>query len=146
MMGDILSTNTQAVATLLAQFRMQLAMLETMLIAGDEERLSESLLPIQAARKEWAQKYEKRPIDIVNSGCVRVAAWCGEARVPGDKSISHRAVMLAAIARGKSQIRGWLAAGDTEATLGAMQDLGARIDRIDANTLLIDGGTAARTA
>lgn len=64
----------------------------------------------------------------------------GEARVPGDKSISHRAVMLAAIARGKSQIRGWLAAGDTEATLGAMQDLGARIDRIDANTLLIDGG------
>lgn len=58
MMGDILSTNTQAVATLLAQFRMQLAMLETMLIAGDEERLSESLLPIQAARKEWARKYE----------------------------------------------------------------------------------------
>ncbi|MCY3575263.1 MAG: prephenate dehydrogenase/arogenate dehydrogenase family protein [Chloroflexi bacterium] len=58
MMGDILSTNRQAVATLLAQFRMQLAMLETMLIAGDEERLSESLLPIQAARKEWARKYE----------------------------------------------------------------------------------------
>ncbi|MCY4146680.1 MAG: prephenate dehydrogenase/arogenate dehydrogenase family protein [Chloroflexi bacterium] len=59
MMGDILSTNTQAVATLLAQFRMQLAMLETMLIAGDEERLGKSLLPIQAARKEWARKYEK---------------------------------------------------------------------------------------
>ena len=58
MMGDILSTNTQPVATLLARFRMQLAMLETMLIAGDEEQLSESLLPIQAARKEWARKYE----------------------------------------------------------------------------------------
>ena len=58
MMGDILSTNTQAVATLLAQFRMQLAMLETMLIAGDEDKLSESLLPIQAARREWARKYE----------------------------------------------------------------------------------------
>lgn len=64
----------------------------------------------------------------------------GEARVPGDKSISHRAVMLAALARGRSQIRGWLAAGDTEASLGAMQDLGARIERLDANTLLIDGG------
>lgn len=70
----------------------------------------------------------------------------GEARVPGDKSISHRAVMLAAIARGKSQIRGWLAAGDTEATLGAMQDLGAEIERIDANTLLIDGGTLQEPA
>ena len=60
MMGDILSTNTKAVATLLAQFRMQLAMLETMLIAGDEERLSESLQPIRSARKEWAQEYEDR--------------------------------------------------------------------------------------
>ncbi len=64
----------------------------------------------------------------------------GDVAVPGDKSISHRAVMLAAIARGRSQIRNWLAAGDTEATLGAMQALGARIERHDANTLTIDGG------
>lgn len=60
MMGDILSTNTTAVATLLAQFRMQLAMLETMLIGGDEERLSDSLQPIRQARVEWAQNYENR--------------------------------------------------------------------------------------
>ena len=60
MMGDILSTNTQAVATLLAQFRMQLAMLETMLIAGDDRRLNESLQPIRTARKEWAENYESK--------------------------------------------------------------------------------------
>ena len=64
----------------------------------------------------------------------------GEVTVPGDKSISHRAVMLAAIAQGKSQIRNWLAAGDTEATLGAMRDLNVQIERHDANTLTIDGG------
>ncbi len=58
MMGDILSTNTKAVATLLAQFRMQLAMLETLLIAGDDHRLGESLQPIRQARKEWAQNYD----------------------------------------------------------------------------------------
>lgn len=58
MMGDILSTNTKAVATLLAQFRMQLAMLETLLIAGDDHRLGQSLQPIRQARKEWAQHYE----------------------------------------------------------------------------------------
>lgn len=58
MMGDILSTNTKAVATLLAQFRMQLAMLEAMLIAGDDKQLSESLKPVRLARKEWAQNYE----------------------------------------------------------------------------------------
>jgi prephenate dehydrogenase len=60
MMGDILSTNTKAVATLLAQFRMQLAMLETMLIAGDDKNLSESLKPIRTARKEWAENYESK--------------------------------------------------------------------------------------
>ena len=60
--------------------------------------------------------------------------------MPGDKSISHRAVMLASIARGKSEIRNWLAAGDTEATLGAMSDLGASIDRHDATSLTIHGG------
>ena len=60
MMGDILSTNTKAVATLLAQFRMQLAMLETLLIAGDDHRLGESLQPIRRARKEWARNYDSR--------------------------------------------------------------------------------------
>lgn len=60
MMGDILSTNTQAVATLLAQFRMQLAMLETLLIAGDDHQLGESLQPIRQARKEWARTYDSR--------------------------------------------------------------------------------------
>jgi len=64
----------------------------------------------------------------------------GEVTVPGDKSISHRAVMLAAIAQGRSEIRNWLAAGDTEATLGAMRDLGVQIERHDANTLSIEGG------
>jgi len=58
MMGDILSTNTKAVTTLLAQFRMQLAMLETLLIAGDDQKLSDSLQPLRRARKEWAENYE----------------------------------------------------------------------------------------
>ncbi len=64
----------------------------------------------------------------------------GSTTIPGDKSLSHRAVMLGSIAAGSSHIRNWLAAGDTEATLGAMTDLGARIERQDAHTMLIHGG------
>lgn len=60
MMGDILSTNTKAVATLLAQFRMQLAILETMLISGDNLHLTEALKPIRTARKNWAENYENK--------------------------------------------------------------------------------------
>lgn len=59
MMGDILSTNTEAVATLLALFRMQLAILEAMLISHDEQHLAESLHPIREQRIEWAKTREK---------------------------------------------------------------------------------------
>jgi 3-phosphoshikimate 1-carboxyvinyltransferase len=52
----------------------------------------------------------------------------GTITVPGDKSISHRAVMLAAIANGRSHIRNWLPAGDTIATLEAVQSLGSHIE------------------
>jgi 3-phosphoshikimate 1-carboxyvinyltransferase len=52
----------------------------------------------------------------------------GEVTVPGDKSISHRAIMLAALAEGTSTIRGWLPAGDTLATLEAFRALGVQIE------------------
>ncbi|RMG90603.1 MAG: 3-phosphoshikimate 1-carboxyvinyltransferase [Chloroflexi bacterium] len=51
----------------------------------------------------------------------------GTITIPGDKSISHRAVMLAAIAEGVSQIRNWLPAGDTLATLHAVQAMGVPV-------------------
>lgn len=60
MMGDILSTNTRAVATLLAMFRVQLATLETMLISGDHEHLIQSLLPVRQARLNWVEQYENK--------------------------------------------------------------------------------------
>ncbi len=51
----------------------------------------------------------------------------GTITVPGDKSISHRAVMLAAIADGVSVVRDWLPAGDTLATLDVIQSLGIQV-------------------
>lgn len=64
----------------------------------------------------------------------------GKTRVPGDKSISHRAILLGMLANGTSEIRGWLNAGDTEATLSAARTLGLEIERHDENTLTIHGG------
>lgn len=57
MMGDIVSTNTQAIAVVLAQFRVQLALLEKMLIGRDEVHLTEALEPIRESRIEWAKTY-----------------------------------------------------------------------------------------
>lgn len=52
----------------------------------------------------------------------------GHCRVPGDKSISHRAVMLAALAEGESRFMGFLAGADTLATAAAFRAMGVRID------------------
>ena len=67
MMGDILSTNTQAVATLLAMFRMHLAQIEAMLISRDDQRLAATLLPTREARLQWIHDYENGAING-NSG------------------------------------------------------------------------------
>jgi 3-phosphoshikimate 1-carboxyvinyltransferase len=64
----------------------------------------------------------------------------GTTRVPGDKSISHRAILMGALAQGTTQVRDWLAAGDTEATLACARALGVPIERHDKHTLTIHGG------
>ncbi len=63
----------------------------------------------------------------------------GTISVPGDKSISHRAVLFGMLGQGETQVRGWLAAGDTEASLRAVQSLGVKVDRHDKHTLTILG-------
>jgi 3-phosphoshikimate 1-carboxyvinyltransferase len=52
----------------------------------------------------------------------------GELVVPGDKSISHRAIMLAAVADGTSRIDGFLEGADTRTTAAIFGELGVRID------------------
>ena len=56
------------------------------------------------------------------------AALRGRVRVPGDKSVSHRALMLAAIAEGTSTIEGFLEGEDTLATARILGQLGVRIE------------------
>ncbi len=52
----------------------------------------------------------------------------GSIRVPGDKSISHRTLLLGALAEGTSQARGWLLAGVTQAMLRCVRELGVVVD------------------
>lgn len=63
----------------------------------------------------------------------------GRARVPGDKSISHRALLLGAIAAGKSRVEGFLPAADCQATLGAVRALGVEVEEHSPTTLTVHG-------
>jgi len=63
----------------------------------------------------------------------------GNVRVPGDKSVSHRALMLAAIADGESRISGFLEGEDTRATAAVLAQLGVRIETPSAGERVVHG-------
>jgi 3-phosphoshikimate 1-carboxyvinyltransferase len=63
----------------------------------------------------------------------------GRVRVPGDKSISHRALILGALAVGTTRITGLLEGEDVLNTAKAMRALGARIERTGAGAWQVDG-------
>ncbi|MET0256506.1 MAG: 3-phosphoshikimate 1-carboxyvinyltransferase [Luteibacter sp.] len=63
----------------------------------------------------------------------------GEITVPGDKSISHRAIMLAALAEGRSQVDGFLEGEDTRATARVFEQLGVRIETPSASERVVHG-------
>ncbi|MGY4398142.1 3-phosphoshikimate 1-carboxyvinyltransferase [Sphingomonas sp. UYAg733] len=75
-----------------------------------------------------------RPLEITNSGPL-----VGRVTVPGDKSISHRALMLSALAVGESRIEGLLEGEDVLATAAALRAMGADIVRDDDGIWTVHG-------
>ena len=63
----------------------------------------------------------------------------GEVMVPGDKSISHRAIMLAALADGASRIEGFLESGDAQATEAIFGQMGVRIEAPSPGVRIVHG-------
>lgn len=63
----------------------------------------------------------------------------GRIRVPGDKSISHRSIMLGSIAEGKTEISGFLEGEDSLATLKAFRSMGVQIEGPDNGKVVIHG-------
>ena len=74
--------------------------------------------------------------------CFRVAPGgriAGELTVPGDKSISHRALMFGALAEGDTEISGFLAGEDCLSTLRALAALGVGIERPEHSSVRVHG-------
>ena len=63
----------------------------------------------------------------------------GTVRVPADKSISHRAAILGALAEGDLRVENFLPSQTTQATVNCLRGMGAEIEQPDPNTLLIRG-------
>jgi 3-phosphoshikimate 1-carboxyvinyltransferase len=67
----------------------------------------------------------------------------GEVAVPGDKSISHRALMFNALARGRARVDGFLASEDTESTMNCLRALGANIEQQSDGSVIVEGNGRA---
>ena len=63
----------------------------------------------------------------------------GTCTVPGDKSISHRALIFSSIAEGKTKIRGLLKSKDVYSTLNALRDLGVNISIQEQSLVEVTG-------
>jgi 3-phosphoshikimate 1-carboxyvinyltransferase len=66
-------------------------------------------------------------------------ALAGDVRVPGDKSIGHRAVLFAAIAHGRATVRGLSGGEDNRSTIGALRALGVAITDVAPGVVTVDG-------
>ena len=71
------------------------------------------------------------------------AALNGHVAVPGDKSISHRAVLVGAIAEGETVVAGFGRSEDTESTLRAVRALGAEVREEDVDVVRVRGSGSA---
>jgi 3-phosphoshikimate 1-carboxyvinyltransferase len=75
------------------------------------------------------RKFEAQPARSVS----------GAIAVPGDKSISHRSLMLSGIAQGRSEVNGFLASEDCLASLAAMRTLGVPIEQPSPTRVVVQG-------
>lgn len=63
----------------------------------------------------------------------------GEITIPGDKSISHRGVMFGSIAKGTTEITGFLNSADCNSTISCFRQMGVDINKKDEHTVLVSG-------
>ena len=79
------------------------------------------------------------PASLMPLSAQKSGALSGTVRVPGDKSISHRALILGALAVGETRISGLLESEDVLNTAKAMQALGAQVERVDEGVWSVRG-------
>ncbi|HEY4346531.1 MAG TPA: 3-phosphoshikimate 1-carboxyvinyltransferase [Gaiellaceae bacterium] len=63
----------------------------------------------------------------------------GHIGVPGDKSVSHRALLIGALTEGETHVSHWGRSGDTESTLRVVRALGVEVEEVDIDTLVVHG-------
>lgn len=137
MWHDIFNANNEALVNVLDKFIHDLSELRSAIDNQKSVYMLETFTRAKEARDHFSKLMEKPIIDenvdmTLNNKVTFVSkkagALHGEVRVPGDKSISHRSIMLGALAEGITKVSGFLEGDDALATLQAFRAMGVRID------------------
>nr|WP_232106560.1 bifunctional prephenate dehydrogenase/3-phosphoshikimate 1-carboxyvinyltransferase [Pseudomonas mendocina] len=134
MWHDIFLANREAVLRTLDTFRDDLDALRDAVVAGDGHQLLGVFTRARVAREHFSKILARRAyVDAMHSTDLIFLAkpgssLSGRIRVPGDKSISHRSIMLGSLAEGTTEVEGFLEGEDALATLQAFRDMGVVIE------------------
>ncbi len=134
MWHDIFLANEHGILSALESFSEGVGRLKAAIIAHDSDAIFGILTRAQVARHHFTHMlagtaYQKT-MNTKNLQFVVEAGGTlqGNLRVPGDKSISHRSIMLGSLAEGVTEVSGFLEGEDALATLQAFRDMGVVIE------------------
>jgi 3-phosphoshikimate 1-carboxyvinyltransferase len=148
MWHDIFLANKTAILAAIDGFSRQLQQLKTLIENDDSTPLIGTLTRAQAARTHFTHMIEKTPYleAVMNNSTTPQqfivqpgGTMTGTLTIPGDKSVSHRSIMLGALAEGTTHVTGFLEGEDALATLQAFRDMGVVITDPKNGELTIHG-------
>ena len=148
MWRDIFIANKQAVLASLDDFEAGLARLRHAVETGDSDALIATFDRASHARHyfdsllnktSYQAEYHMQPQGKVNYRVQPGGQAQGRLRVPGDKSMSHRSIMLGALAEGVTEVKGFLEGEDSLATLQAFREMGVAIEGPHQGKVTIHG-------
>ncbi|MEC7815683.1 MAG: bifunctional prephenate dehydrogenase/3-phosphoshikimate 1-carboxyvinyltransferase [Pseudomonadota bacterium] len=145
MWHDIFLSNRDAVLRVIDHFTHDLDQLRAAIANGDGATLLRVFSRAKAAREHFTKMLSGQAY-VTNNSDKQVTfklqpggAMTGDIRVPGDKSMSHRSIMLGALAEGITEVKGFLEGEDSLATLQAFRDMGVTIEGPDNGFVRIHG-------
>ncbi|TMU24189.1 bifunctional prephenate dehydrogenase/3-phosphoshikimate 1-carboxyvinyltransferase [Halomonas sp. ATBC28] len=148
MWRDIFIANKQAVLASLDDFEAGLSRLRHAVEAGDSDALIATFDRASHARHyfdsllnktSYQAEYHMQPQGKVTYRVQPGGQAQGRLRVPGDKSMSHRSIMLGALAEGVTEVKGFLEGEDSLATLQAFREMGVAIEGPHQGRVTIHG-------
>ena len=144
MWHDIFFANQSAIISALDEYGVYLQTMRQLIIDKDSTALMGLLGRAQAARQHFGHMLASTPytdISAMSSSYIITPSntVSGTITIPGDKSISHRSIMLGSLATGVTNVTGFLEGEDALATLQAFRDMGVSIEGPDRGKLTIHG-------